>query len=67
MWRLSTKERFGENTVVSTHKHMAPRATCRGEKRVSMKPLNHAPMSRVLISLNMSNTKIACGEGKVMA
>jgi hypothetical protein len=65
MRRLSTRERAGENIMVSTHRHMAPPEAYRGEKRVSVKSLNHAPMSHVLISFNMSNIKITCGEGKV--
>jgi hypothetical protein len=67
MWRLSARERAGENTTVSTHRHMAPPEAYRGEKWVSMKPLNHALMSCVLISLNMSNLKVTCGERKVTA
>jgi len=66
-WRLSTRERARENTMVSTHRHMEPPEAYWGEKWVSVKPLNHVSMSRVLISLNMSNLNITCGEGKVTA
>ena len=65
--RLSTREKAWENTMVSTHIHMAPPEAYRGEKRVSEKLLNHALMSHVIISLNISNINIACGEGKVTA
>jgi len=46
---------------------MVPPDAYRGEKRMSSKPLDHTPISCVKISLNVSNPRVTCGKGKLMA
>jgi hypothetical protein len=62
--RLSTRDRVRENTMVSTHGHMSPPEAYRGEKRVTVKPLNHASMSRVLIPFEYVKSKNCVWKGK---
>jgi hypothetical protein len=46
---------------------VAPLDAYRGGKWVRLKPLDHTPMSHVKISLNVSNPRVTCGKGKLMA
>jgi hypothetical protein len=50
--------------MVSTHGHMSPLEAYRGEKWVSVKPLNHALMSRVLMSFEYVKSKNHVWKGK---
>jgi hypothetical protein len=51
------------NTMVSKCGHVTLPKVYRGEKRVSVKPLNHAPMSRVLMPFEYVKSTICVGKG----
>jgi hypothetical protein len=53
--------------MVSCRSYVAPPDVYQGEKRVSLKPPKPTPMSRVKISLKVSNPKITCGKRKLTA
>jgi hypothetical protein len=61
--RIIFRGRARENTMVSFRGRVAPSKVHQGEKRVSVKPLNHAPMSHVQMPFEYDKSTIHVGKG----